>query len=223
MKQVWIIYYNIRQIGVLRFFCVKIDNMKITRLTLWRVALISKTPYYMASGKTCDVVDTMVLRLDTDSGLCGFGETCPIPHYLPAYANGVAPALAEMASVILGADPVGPVAVMTRLDKMLPGHPYAKSAVDIALWDITAQAAGLPLFALLGGRQITQLPLYHSITCVAPEEMAKIAKESQKEGITQFQVKLGVDATGRPMSPACAWCVRRSARRPWFMAIGTAG
>ena len=90
------------------FFCVKIDNMKITRLTLWRVALISKTPYYMASGKTCDVVDTMVLRLDTDSGLCGFGETCPIPHYLPAYANGVAPALAEMASVILGADPVGP-------------------------------------------------------------------------------------------------------------------
>lgn len=168
--------------------------MKITRLTLWRVALISKTPYYMASGKTCDVVDTMVLRLDTDSGLCGFGETCPILHYLPAYANGVAPALAEMASVILGADPVGPVAVMTRLDKMLPGHPYAKSAVDIALWDITAQAAGLPLFALLGGRQITQLPLYHSITCVAPEEMAKIAKESQKEGITQFQVKLGVDA-----------------------------
>ena len=107
--------------------------MKITSLTLWRVPLTSHVTYYMADGKTNDTVDTMVLRLSTDTGLDGWGEVCPIPHYLPAYAGGVAPALEEMAPKLLGADPVGPEAVMARLDAWLQGHVYAKSAVDIAL------------------------------------------------------------------------------------------
>jgi L-alanine-DL-glutamate epimerase-like enolase superfamily enzyme len=148
----------------------------------------------MAEGKACGTVATMVLRIDSDTGLQGWGEVCPIPHYLPAYADGVAPALAELAPVLLGCDPVGPEAVMTRLDRHLPGHPYVKSVIDIALWDLTGKAAGLPLHALLGGRQASDLPLYHSITCIAPDEMARIAKEAQAEGIRQFQVKLGADA-----------------------------
>lgn len=167
--------------------------MKIVGLTLWRIPLTSHATYYMAEGKTCDTVETMVLRIDTDAGLSGWGEVCPIPHYLPAYAGGVAPALAELAPVLLGADPRGPEAVMARADAQLKGHRYAKSAIDIALWDLTGQAAGLPLYALLGGRRVADLPLYHSITCIAPEEMARIAKEAQGTGITQFQAKLGTD------------------------------
>ena len=69
---------------------------------------------------------------------------------------------------------------MARAQDWLQGHVYAKSALDIALWDITGQAA--------------DLPLYHSITCIAPEDMARIAADAQGEGITQFQVKLGADA-----------------------------
>ncbi|HIC80222.1 MAG TPA: mandelate racemase [Kiloniellaceae bacterium] len=168
--------------------------MKITRLTLWRIALTSHTAYYMAEGKACDTVASMVLRVDTDAGLQGWGEVCPIPHYLPAFAEGVAPALEELAPVLLDSDPVGPEAVMARLDRHLPGHRYTKSVIDIALWDLTGKAAGLPLYALLGGLQSNNLPLYHSITCVAPQEMARIAKEAQAEGIRQFQVKLGADA-----------------------------
>ncbi|MEW2915259.1 enolase C-terminal domain-like protein [Leisingera sp. JC11] len=167
--------------------------MKITRISLWHVPLTSHTAYHMAEGKTCDTVESVVLALDTDAGLTGWGEVCPIPHYLPAYARGVMPAVEEMAPVLLGADPVGPEAVMAKLDHWLQGHPYAKSAIDIALWDLTAQAANLPLHALLGGQRQADMPLYHSITCVAPEEMARIAREAQETGITQFQVKLGAD------------------------------
>jgi hypothetical protein len=59
--------------------------MKINRITLWQVPLTSHCAYYMADGKTCDTVTTAVLRLDTDEGLSGWGEVCPIPHYaLPA-------------------------------------------------------------------------------------------------------------------------------------------
>ena len=167
--------------------------MKIIRVSLWEVALKSRTPYYMADGKTCDEVMSIILRADTDDGVCGWGEMCAIPHYLPAFAGGVAPALKELAPVFLGANPVGPEAVMAKLDAHLPGHGYAKSALDIALWDITGQVANMPLYALLGGRQAKDLPLYHSITCVAPKEMARIAVEAKKEGILQFQVKLGAD------------------------------
>ena len=169
------------------------DAVRITRLTLWQVGLTSHTVYRMAAGKTCDTVTTTVLRIETDSGLAGWGEVCPIPHYLPAYAGGVAPAVAEMAPVLLGADPRGAEALMARLDAHLPGHAYAKSAVDIALWDLTAQAAGLPLMVLLGGQQAASLPTYHSLTCVAPEEMARTAREVHATGIRQFQAKLGAD------------------------------
>lgn len=168
--------------------------MKITRLTLWHLPLTSHEAYYMADGKTCDTVETAVIAVETDAGLTGWGEVCPIPHYLPAYARGVAPALTELAPVILGADPVGPEALMAKVNDWLPGHRYAKSALDIALWDITGKVAGLPLFALLGGWRAADMPLYHSITCIAPEDMARIARDAQAQGITQFQVKLGADA-----------------------------
>ena len=167
--------------------------MKIVRITLWRVPLTSHRTYLMADGKACATVETVVLRLDSDAGLSGWGEVCPIPHYLPAYAGGVEPVVAEVAPLLLDVDPVGPEAVMAKVDAHLQGHVYAKSAIDIALWDLTAKTAGLPLHRLLGGQRCASLPLYHSITCIAPEEMARIAREAQRQGITQFQAKLGAD------------------------------
>ncbi|MEO1530535.1 MAG: mandelate racemase/muconate lactonizing enzyme family protein [Pseudomonadota bacterium] len=168
-------------------------ELRITGLTLWQVPLTSHVTYTMASGKECATVTTTVLRIDTDKGISGWGEICPIPHYLPAYAGGVVPAIQELAPTLLGADPVGPEALMARLDAWLPDHRFAKSAIDIALWDITGKAAGLPLWRLLGGRHHETLPLYHSITCIAPDEMARIAREAQAAGMKQFQAKLGAD------------------------------
>lgn len=168
--------------------------MKITEITCWHVELTSHATYYMADGKTCDSVTSVIVRLSTDTGHHGWGEVCPIPHYLPAYAQGGAPAIDYMSPVLLGADPIGPEALMDKLNRYLIGHDYAKSAIDTALWDLTAQAANLPLYALLGGRAVQDMPLYHSITCVAPDEMARMAKDAQDLGMTQFQVKLGADA-----------------------------
>lgn len=168
-------------------------DFRISGLTLWRVPLTSHETYYMASGKTCATVDSMVLRIETDQGISGWGEVCPIPHYLPAYASGVAPALEELAPVLIGANPVGVEALMVACRSHLLGHAYAQSAIDIALWDLTGKACGVPVYTLLGGRQCEDLPLYHSITCIAPEEMARIAKEAMATGMRQIQVKLGAD------------------------------
>lgn len=175
---------------------IRID-MKISQIKLYCVSLTSHETYYMADGKTCDSVDSMIVCLETDCGLVGWGEVCPIPHYLPAYANGVPAAITEMKPVLIGADPIGPEAIMTQLNSYLPGHDYAKSAIDTALWDLTAKAAQLPLYRLLGGKHAEQLPLYHSITCIAPETMAEIANKEKQNGIKQFQAKLGADGNWR--------------------------
>jgi len=169
-------------------------EMRIKRILVWCVPLTSHVAYHMASGKTCDTVETAVLAIETDTGHTGWGEVCPIPHYLPAYARGVAPVVQELAPVFLRADPRGPEAMGASLDAWLQDHRYAKSAIDIALWDLTAQAAGMPLYSLLGGLRQAVLPLYHSITCVEPDEMARFAREAFAAGIRQFQAKLGADA-----------------------------
>lgn len=65
--------------------------MKVTHLSLWHVPLTSHTAYDRADGKTCDTMETVMITVQTDKGITGGGEVCPIPHYLPAYARGVAP------------------------------------------------------------------------------------------------------------------------------------
>ena len=168
-------------------------DLQISGLTLWRVPLTSHETYYMASGKACATVDSMVLKIDTVEGVCGWGEVCPIPHYLPAYANGVRPAVEELASVLIGANPLGAEALLAACRRHLLGHPYVHSMIDLALWDLTGKACGVPVHTLLGGLQSPDLPLYHSITCIAPEDMVRIAAEAHLAGMRQFQVKLGAD------------------------------
>ena len=194
--------------------------MRITGLILWLVPLTSHATYYMADGKTCETVETAVLRVDTDAGFSGWGEVCPIPHYLPAYARGVAPALQELAPVLIGADLHGPEQLMAQADAWLVDHRYAKSALDIALWDLMGQAAGMPLHALLGGKRQDRLPLYHSITCVAPDEMARIARAAQAS--PSFRPSWVPMMTGRPMWNVCALSALPWGRALWSTATGTA-
>ena len=53
--------------------------MKLTKISLWHIPLTSHATYYMAEGKTCDTVETVVLKLDTDTGLSGWGEVISVP------------------------------------------------------------------------------------------------------------------------------------------------
>lgn len=166
---------------------------KIKSLQVFHVPLTSHETYYMSEGKTCDTVTSVILKLRDDQGRIGWGEVCPIPHYLPAYAEGVAPAMAYLAPVLIGQSFDAPEALMAKCDAYLQGHVYAKSALETALWDLFGQASGKPLYELLGGRRVKDMPLYHSITCVEPDEMARIARAAKQAGMKQFQVKLGAD------------------------------
>jgi L-alanine-DL-glutamate epimerase-like enolase superfamily enzyme len=77
----------------------------------------------------------------------------------------------------------------------LKGHPYAKSAFDMAAWDGLGRAAGLPLHALLGGADGEGTTLYRSIGRAAPDAMADRAADYRARGYRRLQVKVGGDPT----------------------------
>jgi L-alanine-DL-glutamate epimerase-like enolase superfamily enzyme len=79
------------------------------------------------------------------------------------------------------------------MDAALKGHPYVKSGIDMACWDILGQAAGMPVCELLGGRYGTDFHLYRAISQQSPEEMAGKVVAYRAEGYRRFQLKVGGD------------------------------
>ena len=79
------------------------------------------------------------------------------------------------------------------MDATLKGHPYVKSALDMACWDILGQATGQPVCNLLGGRYGDDFLLYRAISQEAPEAMAGKVAGYRAEGYRKFQLKVGGD------------------------------
>lgn len=169
--------------------------MRIVRIAAWQVDLpLHEGSYKWSGGKSVTVFDSTVVAVETDTGITGYGEVCPLgPAYLPAYASGVRAGLKELAPKLLGADPTHLLQLNRAMDAALKGHPYVKSAVDVACWDILGKVSGLPVCALLGGRYGDDVPLYRAISQDAPDAMAANVAGYRAEGYRRFQLKVGGD------------------------------
>ena len=170
--------------------------MRIIRITAYRVELpLVEGNYQWAGGTSVAVFDSTVVRIDTDQGLTGYGEVCPLgPAYLAAYANGVRTGLAELGPHLIGEDPLQLMKLNRRMDAVLKGHPYVKSAVDMACWDLLGKATGQPVCVLMGGRYGDDFGLYRAISQESPEQMAAKVAGYRAEGYRRFQLKVGGDA-----------------------------
>jgi L-alanine-DL-glutamate epimerase-like enolase superfamily enzyme len=169
--------------------------MKITRIRAYRVELpLHEGSYKWSGGKSVTVFDSTVVEVETDTGLTGYGEVCPLgPFYLPAYANGVRGGLRELAPHLLGEDPLQVQKLNRRMDAALKGHPYVKSGIDMACWDILGKATGQPVCVLLGGRYGEDFGLYRAISQESPNLMAGRVAEYREQGYRRFQLKVGGD------------------------------
>ena len=169
--------------------------MKITRIFAHRVELpLREGRYSWSGGKSVSVFDSTVVGVESDSGVVGYGEVCPLgSFYLPAYAEGVRAGLRELAPHLIGEDPRELSRLNHRMDAALKGHPYVKSGIDIACWDLLGQATGLPVCTLMGGRFGERVQLYRAISQEAPDAMAKKVSAYRAEGYTRFQLKVGGD------------------------------
>jgi len=170
--------------------------MKITRIFAHRVDLpLREGSYKWSGGKSVSVFDSTIVGVETDTGIVGYGEVCPLgPFYLPAYAEGVRAGLRELSPHLIGLDPRELLKLNHRMDAALKGHPYVKSGIDVACWDILGQVSGLPVCMLMGGRFGESVRLYRAISQESPDAMAAKVAGYRAEGYTRFQLKVGGDA-----------------------------
>src|SRR5262245_7388675 len=148
--------------------------MKITRVETivltWPMVMGGATP--MLGGRARTSIDMLLVRVDTDAGIAGWGE---------AFGHRIFPATRAAIDTLLGPmcvgrDPGQILALNDDLQRLLHGVGrggptiYALSGIDIALWDIAGKAAGLPLYRLLGGSPRADLPAYASLLRYGTEE-----------------------------------------------------
>jgi cis-L-3-hydroxyproline dehydratase len=167
--------------------------VRIKEVTVYRVELpLIEGSYRWSGGKEVSIFDSTVVELTADSGEAGYGEVCPLgPAYLPAYAEGARTGIATLAPSLLDQDPTQLGVVNRRMDREMRGHPYVKSAIDMACWDILGKVAGQPITTLMGGRFGEDFPLYRAISQDTPSRMAAMVAKYRGEGYTKFQLKVG--------------------------------
>ena len=169
--------------------------MKITAIRAWQIDLpLHEGKYSWSGGNSVSVFDSTIVGVETDAGLTGWGEVCPLgPAYLAAYANGARTGIQELAPRLIGADPLALDSLNRQMDAAMRGHPYVKSAIDMACWDLLGQYSKLPVATLMGGHVGEDFALYRAISQDAPEVMAKKIAQYRAEGYRKFQLKVGGD------------------------------
>jgi len=165
--------------------------MHITSIAVFKVDLpIAGGEFHQSGERVWRSLDSTVVRITTDTGITGWGESCPFgPNYIPAFAEGVRGGIDVLAPKLIGHDPRGLHTLGLHMDNELYGTPSAKTAIDNACWDILGKATGLAVFTLLGGRTLDDTPTtgFFEINMGAPDE--KAVRELQAQGCDRFEFK----------------------------------
>ena len=169
--------------------------MKIERLTMFRQwQPFASGSYVCSGGRSADGFDSTIIRIEGEDGAAGWGEMAPLgSFYDPAFAAAAREGVKELAPKLVGLDAREPVRIGRLMDHALKGHPYVKSPLDMALWDLEARAAGLPSAQALGGRFTERVPLYRSVSQGPADDMARQARRFADQGYRRLQVKVGLE------------------------------
>ena len=175
--------------------------MKITQVETFNIALPWRRLHKMAfpSGKLGNYV---LVRVHTDEGIQGLGEATVIKEWGGDYGRyfGESPELtvavieSVLAPAVIGLDPFAIEKAHHTMDFAIKGYPYAKTALDEALYDIKGKALGVPVYELLGGLYREEIPVAHSLGWMELEEATAEAAAAVAEGIRTIKIKVGRSA-----------------------------
>uniref|UniRef100_A0AAU1ZQT0 Enolase n=1 Tax=Streptomyces sp. NBC_00093 TaxID=2975649 RepID=A0AAU1ZQT0_9ACTN len=164
--------------------------MKITAVEAVPFAIPYRKPLKFASGEV-HTADHVLVRVHTDEGLTGTAEAPPRPYTYGETQESIVAVIDKLfAPQILGLTALEREAVHERLDRTV-GNPTAKAAIDMALWDVLGQAAGMPVSGLLGG-YTDRMRVSHMVGFAPADEMvAEVERIRDTYGVTTFKVKVG--------------------------------
>jgi L-Ala-D/L-Glu epimerase len=162
---------------------------RIARVDLYPLRIPLRKPFVISLGRV-DCVENVGVRIETDSGLVGFGECCPF-RTINGESGETARIVGDyLKTCLLGQDALDLETCLHRMDAAIYGNQSIKSAFDIALHDVIARASGLPLYALLGGRQ-RALVTDHTVSLGEVDDMVAEAVALVNRGFPAIKVKLG--------------------------------
>jgi len=161
-------------------------------LEAWPIEMQLAESYTIAYERI-DSTTNVLLRIETDKGLVGYGCAAPDAHVtgetpetvLQICSNVIEPALQK-------ADPLRLAMLIEKLKPILLSNPSAMAMVDMALHDILGKVAGLPVYILLGGFR-TRMKTSITIGILPLAETVVKAKDYVARGFTSLKIKGGAD------------------------------
>ncbi|HEY8505266.1 MAG TPA: enolase C-terminal domain-like protein [Gemmataceae bacterium] len=169
--------------------------MRITRVETIPVRVPIKTGMVLRTAHGDHARSHYVLlRLHTDAGLVGLGEATVGPRWNGETARGCVAAVEEfLAPVLVGADPFDRLTLRRRMDEVIKLHPFAKSAAEMALWDLAGKALGVPVYQLLGGAVRKRVPIKMVVGAFPVPDAVRLAEQFLGQGVKCLKVKVGLD------------------------------
>lgn len=162
----------------------------IQAIEIYKLFIALKEPFVISLGPQNDVQNIIVV-IRTKDGCTGYGECSP---YLSINGESIDTCFIVgqyFANVLKGKDAMDITACMQIMDRTIYGNTSIKSAFDIALHDIAAQHAGLPLYKFLGGEKNKVLETDYTVSIGNPEKMKLDAIKIKELGFPAIKIKLG--------------------------------
>jgi len=168
----------------------ELSHLAIQEMRVYRFDLPLKDVFTIATMSLCKAQNLLV-ELKTNQGVSGWGEASPLRSIVGETQLINLAAAKELKSLVVGQNPLTIHALMERMDAYLPHNTTLKSAVDMALFDIAAQACGVPLYVFLGGEK-RELETDLTMGIGNPDEAGEKALSIRAMGFRMLKVKLGL-------------------------------
>jgi L-alanine-DL-glutamate epimerase-like enolase superfamily enzyme len=167
------------------------QQLLITHIDIYRFS-IPMEPFTIATG-TMDHAQNVFIRVHTNAGFYGVGECSAFPMIVGETQDTCLAVAKDFAKLWKGKDALNIPERLQQLHDAIAGNGTIKSAFDMALYDIAAKNAGLPLYQFLGGSK-REVESDITIGIGKPEAMAQKAIAFKQSGANILKVKLGKNA-----------------------------
>lgn len=166
------------------------QGTSIQSVEIYKLFIPLKEPFVISLGPIHDVQNVIVI-IRTADGCAGYGECSP---YMTINGESVDTCFIVgqyFAQVLKGRPALDIAGCVEIMDKTIYANSSIKSAFDIALHDIAAQHAGVPLYKFLGGEKNKVLETDMTVSIGDPQKMKDDAVRFKGEGFPAIKVKLG--------------------------------
>ena len=146
------------------------------------------------AGETVARADNMLVRAASDDGFVGWGEAAAAPTMTGETVPGMMAAVCYLEPPLIGRPADDFAAASAAMDAAMYGNTAAKAAIEMALHDLVARAAGKPLHALFGAKLRSRIAVLAVLGSTDEAADLREARERWAAGYRAFKIKVGLDA-----------------------------